>query len=68
MRYSLLRKHALVGMNRADLERLLGPGSEPDDGVISYSLGPSERGINYGVLELRLDDDNKVESIRIYDH
>ena len=66
MRHSLTRKYGLVGMSRAEVEALLGP-ADPGR-TMYYNLGPAGRGIDYGVLELRLNENGVVERLEFRRH
>ena len=59
MRHSLTRQYELIGMSRAEVEALLGQGDADRD--LYYNLGPTGHGIDFGVLELRLNEAGEVE-------
>ena len=63
MRYSLVREHPLVGMERSEVEALLGPTGGTT--YAHYSLGNTNHGINTGRLELFFGSDDTVTRCEI---
>ncbi len=68
MRYSLVRQHDPVGKPIGEVESLLGAASRNRSNVASYSLGPTGRGVNYGVLDLHLNDSGMVQRYEFREH
>lgn len=65
MMNDLRKKHQLVGMTKAEIEKLLGKFDEENKMFCSYYLGYTGRGINTGTLKLIFDKDNIVKSISV---
>ena len=64
---SLKWNHRLKGMSTTEITNLLGEPTSYDNSSWGYDLGPSGRGINYGTLELRFEND-LCASYRVYQH
>lgn len=53
----LLKEYELAGMTSKEIINLLGQPNTMTHNSISYNLGPTGKGINYGTLTLVLDED-----------
>lgn len=61
----LRKKHKLVGMTKAEIEKLLGKFDSENKVYCSYYLGFTGRGINTGTLTIFFDKNNMVTSISV---
>jgi len=65
---SLRKNHTLKGMTKTEIIKLLGEPTQIHKSSISYDLGPSKRGVNYGFLELTFDEKGIVMDFVVGDH
>lgn len=65
MMNDLRKKHKLVGMNKSEIEKLLGKFDSENRIYCSYYLGFTGTGINTGTLTLTFDKNNVVTSISV---
>ena len=64
----LTKQHNLVGKKRAEIIDLLGKPTSENKVSMSYDLGPTGHGINYGSLALSIDENDDVEKYKITEH
>lgn len=68
MMNSLRENHTLKGMTKIEIIELLGKPTQIHKSSISYDLGPSKRGVNYGFLELTFNEREIVTDFVVGDH
>ena len=65
MIHDLVKNYNLIGMSRKDVFLLLGEPIMKSSYNISYDLGPTGIGVNYGVLELIVSDEKIIKYLII---
>lgn len=65
MMNDLRKNHELVGMQKTEIEKLLGKPDSETNSAFSYYLGMTGVGINTGTLTITFNENEIVESIQV---
>lgn len=66
MMNDLRKNHELVGMKKAEIEKLLGKPDSETNSEFSYYLGMTGKGINTGSLIITFNENEIVEKINVH--